>query len=79
MRKIDSTTQARGARKIRRRAVLDSKIAHHSFPPEFLSSLLGKLRGISYALYIILGIILCVLAGLGGLAWLAVWRDVPFR
>jgi len=40
---------------------------------------LGKLRGISYALYIILGIILCVLAGLGGLAWLAVWRDVPFR
>jgi len=27
---------------------------------------LGKLRGISYALYIILGIILCILAGLGG-------------
>src|SRR5262249_52089087 len=40
MRKIDSTTQARGARKIRRRAVLDSKNSHHSFPPEFLSSLL---------------------------------------
>ena len=38
---------------------------------------LGKLRGISYALYIILGIILCILAGLGGLAWLA-WRDIPF-
>jgi hypothetical protein len=35
---------------------------------------LGKLRGISYALYIILGIILCILAGL---AWLAL-RDVPF-
>jgi hypothetical protein len=40
---------------------------------------LGKLRGISYALYITPGIILCVLAGLGGLAWLAIWRDVPFR
>jgi hypothetical protein len=38
---------------------------------------LGKLRGISYALYIILGIILCILAGLAGLAWLA-WQDVPF-
>src|SRR6516162_5700132 len=40
MRKIVNT-QARGARKIRRRAVLDSKIAHHSFLPEFFSSLLG--------------------------------------
>ena len=38
---------------------------------------LGKLRGISYALYIILGINLIILAGLGGLAWLAL-RDVPF-
>jgi hypothetical protein len=38
---------------------------------------LGKLRGISYALYVILGIILCILAGLAWLAWLA-WRDVPF-
>jgi len=38
---------------------------------------LRRLRGISYALYIILGIILCILAGLGGLAWLA-WRDIPF-
>jgi len=27
---------------------------------------LRRLRGISYALYIILGIILCILAGLGG-------------
>jgi hypothetical protein len=35
---------------------------------------LGKLRGISYALYIILGINLIILAGL---AWLAL-RDVPF-
>jgi hypothetical protein len=35
---------------------------------------LGKLRGISYALYIILGINLVILAGL---AWLAL-RDVPF-
>jgi hypothetical protein len=35
---------------------------------------LGKLRSISYALYIILGIILCILAGL---AWLAL-RDVHF-
>ena len=34
----------------------------------------GKLRGISYALYIILGINLIILAGL---AWLAL-RDVPF-
>jgi hypothetical protein len=32
-----------------------------------------RLRGISYALYIILGIF----AGLAGLAWLAL-RDVPF-
>jgi hypothetical protein len=38
---------------------------------------LGRLRGISYALYTILGIILCILAGLGGLAWLSL-RDVPF-
>jgi hypothetical protein len=38
---------------------------------------LGKLRGISYALYIILGINLVILAGLAGLAWLAL-RDVPF-
>jgi len=38
---------------------------------------LGRLRGISYALYIILGMILCILAGLGGLAWLAL-ADVPF-
>jgi len=38
---------------------------------------LGKLRGISCALYVILGIILCILAGLAGLAWLA-WRDFPF-
>jgi hypothetical protein len=36
----------------------------------------GGLRGICYALYI-LGIILCILAGLGGLVWLAL-RDVPF-
>ena len=35
---------------------------------------LRKLRGISYALYIILGIYLIILAGL---AWLAL-RDVPF-
>ena len=35
---------------------------------------LGKLRGISCALYVILGIILCILAGLAGLAW----RDFPF-
>jgi hypothetical protein len=38
---------------------------------------LGKLRGISYALYIILGINLVILAGLAGLAWLAL-RDVRF-
>jgi hypothetical protein len=38
---------------------------------------LGKLRGISYALYIILGINLVILAGLAGLAGLAL-RDVPF-
>jgi len=38
---------------------------------------LGRLRGISYALYIILGINLVILAGLAGLAWLAL-RDVPF-
>jgi len=35
---------------------------------------LRNLRGISYALYIILGIYLIILAGL---AWLAL-RDVPF-
>ena len=35
---------------------------------------LGKLRGISYALYIILGIYLIILAGL---AWLTL-QDVPF-
>ena len=35
---------------------------------------LGRLRAISYALYIILGIYLIILAGL---AWLAL-RDVPF-
>jgi hypothetical protein len=34
-------------------------------------------RGISYALYIILGINLVILAGLAWLAWLAL-RDVPF-
>ena len=38
---------------------------------------LGKLRGISYALYFIVGINLVILAGLAGLAWLAL-RDVPF-
>jgi len=38
---------------------------------------LGKLRGISYALYIILGINLVILAGLAWLTWLAL-RDVPF-
>ena len=38
---------------------------------------LGKLRGISYALYIILGINLVILARLAWLAWLAL-RDVPF-
>ena len=38
---------------------------------------LGKLRGISYDLYIILGINLVILAGLAGLAWMAL-RDVPF-
>jgi len=41
---------------------------------------LGKLRGISFALYIILGINIIILAGLAWLAWLA-WltlRDVPF-
>ena len=38
---------------------------------------LGKLRGISFALYIILGINLIVLAGLAWLAWLTL-RDVPF-
>jgi hypothetical protein len=38
---------------------------------------LGKLRVISYALYSILGINLVILAGLAGLAWLAL-RDVPF-
>ena len=38
---------------------------------------LGRLRGISYALYIILGINLVILAGLAWLTWLAL-RDVPF-
>ena len=38
---------------------------------------LGKLRGISYDLYIILGINLVILARLAWLAWLAL-RDVPF-
>jgi hypothetical protein len=38
---------------------------------------LGRLRGIAYALYLILGINLVILAWLAWLAWLAL-RNVPF-
>jgi hypothetical protein len=48
MRNIDSTSDSGGARKIRHRGILDSKIAHHQPIFEFFSSLLvsGMRRGL---------------------------------